>query len=310
MHDELMRHNRRASVLLLVFGFLLLAVIAAALQILLLGGIPTGGGMLGIGAVAMAVAGIGSLIGWWSSDRIALAASKAKPADPNEYRQLHNLVEGLCIASGLTKPRVYVVHDPAPNAFATGRDEEHAAIAVTTGLLERMSRTELEGVLAHELSHIRNKDLLVGTLAVTFASAAVLLSELGLRGALFGGGRRRGGRGGAGAIALVAALVAVVIGPLVVRLVHFAVSRQREYLADASAVELTRNPAGMVAALEHLRQDGTVVRSGTKATSHLWIEEPVDQSKRINRMFASHPPLDDRIARLQALYDPAVRDDG
>jgi heat shock protein HtpX len=254
-------------------------------------------------AVAMA---IGS---YWNSDKIALAVNRAKPADPKVYARLHNLVEGLCIGTGLPMPRLYVIDDPAPNAFATGRNPKHAAIAVTTGLLEKMNRVELEGVLAHELSHIKNYDILVSTLAVVMVGAIALLSDLGLRFMIFGGGRNRdSGGGGANPIVAILALVFIILAPIAATMMQFAVSRRREALADISAVEITRYPPGLIAALEKLHDDHTVVRENNRATAHLWIEEPMDhyagENRRRNRwshLFDTHPPIEERIAALREL---------
>ena len=268
-----------------------------------------GYGVAGL-VIALAIAGASSLFAYWKSDAVALRMSRARPADPVEYARLHNLVEGLCIAAGLPKPRVYVIDDPAPNAFATGRDPRHAAIAVTTGLLEKMNRVELEGVLAHELSHVKNYDILVSTLAVTMVGVIVLLSDWTLRFLWWGGGRRRGGRdngGGPAAILAIVGFVLLLLSPLFAQLMQFAVSRRREALADVSGVSLTRYPPGLISALEKLREDTTVVHSSSRATAHLWIESPLarDPSEgrlsRINRLFDTHPPLEERIAALKEL---------
>ena len=270
-----------------------------------------GYGIAGL-VIALGFAGVSSLFAYWKSDAVALRMSRARPADPVEYARLHNLVEGLCIAAGLPKPRVYVIDDPAPNAFATGRDPRHAAIAVTTGLLEKMNRVELEGVLAHELSHVKNYDILVSTLAVTMVGVIVLLSDWTLRFLWWGGGRRRGGRnngggGGPAAILAVVGFVLLILSPLIAQLMQFAVSRRREALADVSGVSLTRYPPGLISALEKLREDTTVVHSSSRATAHLWIESPLarDPSEgrlsRINRLFDTHPPLEERIAALKEL---------
>jgi heat shock protein HtpX len=261
--------------------------------------------------IAFAVAGASSLFAYWKSDAVALRMSRARPADPVEYARLHNLIEGLCIAAGLPKPRIYVIDDAAPNAFATGRDPRHAAIAVTTGLLEKMNRVELEGVLAHELSHVKNYDILVSTLAVTMVGVIVLLSDWTLRFLWWGGGRRRGNRDGGGggpaaALAIVG-FVLLLLSPLIAQLMQFAVSRRREALADVSGVALTRYPPGLISALEKLREDTTVVHSSSRATAHLWIESPLarDPSEgrlsRLNRLFDTHPPLEERIAALKEL---------
>ncbi|MEJ5254679.1 MAG: M48 family metallopeptidase [Acidimicrobiales bacterium] len=244
---------------------------------------------------------------YWNSDKVALAINRARPADPETYARLHNLVEGLCIATGLPKPRLYVIDDPAPNAFATGRDPKHAAIAVTTGLLEKMNRIELEGVLAHELSHIKNYDILVSTLAVVMVGAIALLSELGMRFFIFGG-RRRDSEGSVGGLVALLALVFIALAPLAATLMQFAVSRRRESLADLSAVEITRYPPGLISALEKLRDDHTVVRENNRATAHLWIEEPMphyqgasQRKSRWSHLFDTHPPIEERIAALREL---------
>lgn len=254
---------------------------------------------------AFVFAGGAAFLSYWKSDSVALAISRAKPADPHEYARLHNLVEGLCIASGLPKPRVYVVDDPAPNAFATGRNPKHAAIAVTTGLLATMNRVELEGVLAHELSHVRNYDILVSTLAVTMVGVVALVADLGVRMLWFGGGRRRGGNNNAGALLGLVALLLLILSPIIAKVMQLAISRRRESLADVSAIEMTRYPPGLISALEKLKQDPTVVQSGSRATEHLWIESPLDEKQgrmsKVNRLFHTHPPIDERIAALREL---------
>lgn len=292
--------NKRKSVLLVAMFVAFIVVLGVAFSYAI------GFGPFGI-VLAVVVAGGMAFGSYWKSDTIALAMSRAEPADPQTYARLHNLVEGLCIASGLPRPRLYVVNDPAPNAFATGRNPQHAAIAVTTGLLDTMNRVELEGVLAHELSHIKNYDILVSTLAVTMVGAAALLSDVGIRFLWFGGGRRAGGDGGNNPVVAIGALVLIVLAPLTARLLQLSINRRREALADMSAVEMTRYPPGLISALEKLRDDGTVVRSGNRATAHLWIEEPVphrDDSQRASRwthLFDTHPPIDDRIAALREL---------
>jgi heat shock protein HtpX len=258
------------------------------------------------------VAGGSAALSYWKSDAVALAVSRAHPASVEEYPRLHNLVEGLCIAGGLPKPRIYVVDDPSPNAFATGRNPKHAAIAVTTGLLERMNRVELEGVIAHELSHIKNYDILVSTLAVTMVGVIAIAADVGLRFMWFGMGRSRNNRNdnqGGGPLAILAVLgfALLILSPIIARIMQAAVSRKRETLADVSGIELTRYPPGLISALEKLRDDYTVVGSTSHATAHLWIEQPqaVEEGEgrmaRINRMFNTHPPLEERIALLREL---------
>ena len=269
--------------------------------------------LLGFGVVgaliALAITAALTIGSYWKSDAVALKVSRAKPADPQEYRRLYNLIEGLTIAAGLPMPRIYIVEDHAPNAFATGRNPKHAAIAVTTGLLEKMNRVELEGVLAHELSHIKNYDILVSTLAVTMVGAIALIADMAIRMLWFTGGRRDDNRDGnpAGAILAVVGFALLILAPLIARLMQFAVSRQRESLADVSGVAMTRYPPGLISALEKLRDDQTVVGSASKATAHLWIEQPTARTReegrmsRINRLFDTHPPLEERIAALKEL---------
>ncbi len=259
--------------------------------------------------VALVVAAALAFTSYWKSDAIALAISRAEPADPQVYRRLYNLVEGLCIAGGLPMPRIYVIRDDAPNAFATGRNPRHASIAVTTGLLEKMNRVELEGVLAHELSHIRNYDILVSTLAVTMVGAVALVSDFAIRFLWWGGGRARDRNrdNPAGALLALFGFLLLVLAPIVAKLLQLAVSRQRESLADLSAVQLTRYPPGLISALEKLRDDDTVTHAASRATAHMWIEHPVPLTKQegrlawLNRLFDTHPPLEERIAALREL---------
>lgn len=301
MFDEIAANKRRSA--LLVVGFFLFVLVIGYVVGLLVGGGPTAI------VIALAVSLVSSVVGYWKSDSIALRVSRARPADPTEYQRLHNLVEGLCIASGLPKPRVYVVDDPAPNAFATGRNPRHAAIAVTTGLLEKLDRVELEGVLAHELSHVRNYDILVGTLAVTMVGAIALVTDVTIRMMWWNGGRvRREGdrRDGANPVAILG-FVLLVLSPIVARAMQAAVSRRRETLADVSACQMTRYPPGLVSALEKLRDDTSTTHAASMATAHLWIEQPLsgvrDEGRLgwFHRMFDTHPPLEDRIALLKEL---------
>jgi heat shock protein HtpX len=289
----------------LVVAFVALVVATAWVVDLLVGY-----GLVGV-LVALVLAGAGAFAAWWKSDAVALAMSHAKPADPVTYARLHNLVEGLCIAGGLPKPRVYVIEDPAPNALATGRNPRHAAIAVTDGLLEKLNRIELEGVIAHELSHVKNYDVLVSTLAVTLVGIIVLMSDWTLRFLWWGGPRHRDDsrdvRSGGGALVAVVGFVLLLLAPLVARLMQLAVSRRREVLADVSGVSLTRYPPGLISALEKLRDDSTVVHSSSRATAHLWIESPMALQEGegrlvwLNRLFDTHPPLEERIEALKDL---------
>jgi heat shock protein HtpX len=304
MYEQIARNKRRTFLMLACF-VLLIALVAIAIGYLF---------QFGVAIVPVAIV-IAIAMAWGSyfySDRIALAASRAKPADGPEYRRYHNLVEGLCIAAGLPKPRLYVVEDPAPNAFATGRNPKHAALAVTTGLLEKMNRVELEGVLAHELSHVKNYDILVTTVAVTAVGAIALMADLGMRFLWFGGraGRRdNNGSGPAGLILVILAFALLLLAPFAAQLMQFAMSRRRELLADASGVQLTRYPPGLISALEKLQADQAVVHEATRATAQLWIESPLDRDQEhegkrgswLNRAFDTHPPLEERIAALKAM---------
>ena len=298
---ELIRANKRRSVALIAGFCVVLGAVGAAF------GLYIGNGLVGT-IVALVFSGGMSMVSYWKADKIALSVSRAYPADPVQYQRLHNLVEGLCIASGLPKPRVYLVDDPAPNAFATGRDPKHAAIAVTTGLLEKLNRVELEGVLAHELSHIRNYDILVSTLAVTLVGAIALLTNIAIRMMWWNGGRvnRDGDRDSGNPLAIVG-LVLLIFAPIIAKAMQAAVSRKRETLADVSACQMTRYPPGLISALEKLRDDVTVTHAATTATAHLWIEQPMsgvgDGGKmgRWNKMFDTHPPLQERIALLREL---------
>ena len=259
-------------------------------------------------AFAFVFAGGASFVSYWNSDKVALSLSHAQPADRATYARLYNLVEGLTIASGLPMPALYIVDDQAPNAFATGRDPKHASIAVTSGLLEKMNRIELEGVLAHELSHVKNYDIRVSSIAVCLVGVVAALSDFGVRMFIFGGSRRSNDNDGGNAITMVLALVVIVLAPFMAMLMQLAVSRKREALADVSAVEMTRYPPGLISALEKLRDDKTSVKSGGRATAHLWIEEPMDhyegdnaKKSRWSHLFDTHPPIEDRIAALREM---------
>jgi heat shock protein HtpX len=299
-YQEIRRNKWRTFVILLAF-VVLIVLVGVAVDILL---------GFGIGGVAIAfVIALGmAFFSYFNSDKVALAVTGAKPADGPEYQRYHNLVEGLCIAAGLPKPRLYVIDDAAPNAFATGRNPKHSALAVTTGLLTLMNRTELEGVVAHELSHVKNYDILASTVAVTAVGTIALLSDLGLRFWIFGGNRDRGdsNSGAIGVVIAIAAMALLILAPLAAYLMQFSMSRKRELLADATGVQLTRYPPGLASALKKLQTDKAVVHHATRATAQLWIESPLDREEgkkgsRLNRMFDTHPPLDERIKLLEAM---------
>ena len=301
MYDLIASNKRRSVFLLLGFSFLLVVTGSAA-------GLVLGNPIVGT-IFALIVSGAMAVISYWNSDKIALKVSRAKPADEVVYKRLHNLVENLCIAGGLPKPRLYVIQDDAPNAFATGRNPKHAAVAVTSGLLEKLDRVELEGVLAHELSHIKNYDILVSTLAVTLVGAVALLTDIAIRMMWWNGGRvsRSNYRGNSSNPLAFVGFALLIIAPLVARMMQATISRRRETLADVSACQLTRYPPGLISALEKLQADSTVTHSASMATAHMWIEQPLsgvrDSGKLagFHKLFNTHPPLSERIALLREI---------
>jgi heat shock protein HtpX len=244
-----------------------------------------------------------SLIGVWGSyygsDRLVLTMTGAKLIQREDAPELFNLIEEIVIASGLPMPKVAIVEDTAPNAFATGRNPEHALIAFTTRILEVMDRDELQGVIAHELSHVANRDTLVSAVAATTAGAIAILSDFMARMMFFGGGRDRRD-GNSNPLLLVVSLLIMILAPMAAMLLKSAISRKRESLADATAVSFTRNPAGLRKALEVLAADSTVVRQKSNAVAHIWIESPLD-GKSLSKLFSTHPPIEERIATLRAM---------
>lgn len=276
-----------------------------------------GGGRFGIGfpiatLIAVAAGTLGAVWSLESGGATVLASSCATPADPADpsNRQILNIVEEMSIASGLPQPRVYIIPDPDPNAFATGKDPDHAVIAVTQGLLARLNREELQAVVAHEMSHVRNYDIRMMTVVAALIGAVMLLSEFGLRSFRFGGGSRRSssnrGGGGGGAILFVVWILAMILAPFIAQVLAMAVSRQREYLADASGAELTRNPLALVSALEKIEAASEPTRSIKKGTAQLCIADPLGSEKNeregvVAELFATHPPITKRIMLLKAM---------
>ena len=301
MHDLISANKRRTALLVVGFVFFLVLVGWAA-------GLYIGSPLWGT-VIALAFSAVAAFGSYWKSDVIALRVSRAVPADPATYQRLHNLVEGLCIASGLPKPAIYVIDDAAPNAFATGRNPRHAAIAVTTGLLDKMNRVELEGVLAHELSHIRNYDILISTMTVTMVGAIALLSDLAIRLMWWNGGRvrRSGDRSDSGNPLAIVGFVLLILAPVIAMILQAAVGRRRETLADVSACQMTRYPPGLISALEKLQADTTVTHAASTATAHMWIEQPLSgvgdagRLSRLHSLFNTHPPLEERIALLREI---------
>ena len=298
---EQIASNRRRTWLLIAGAVILLGAVGYALGLIWQSG-PAG---LVIALVVAIALSIGS---YAYGDRVVLASTRARPVTPDEQPRLHNIVEGLSIAAGIPKPRVYVVPEAAPNAFATGRDPDHASIAVTDGLLKTMSRVELEGVVGHELAHVVDRDILVGTVVATLAGAVILLSEFFTRSWWWGGfrGRRGGDRGGGGAEAIIFAvgIVLLILAPIFAQIIRFSVSRQREYLADAQGALLTRYPPGLASALRKIgAASGIPMHSANNATAHLWLNQPSrvqgEGMGSLERLFSTHPPIEDRIRRLE-----------
>jgi heat shock protein HtpX len=295
--------NRRKTILLIVGAIVLLGAVGYVL------GLWYGSGPAGlVGAVALAlVLSLGSFFG---GDRLVLASTRAREVTPQDQPRLHNIVEGLSIAAGIPKPRVYVIPEQAPNAFATGRNPEHASIAVTEGLLSTMNRVELEGVIGHELAHVVDRDILVGTVVATLVGAVILISEFFMRSWWWGGvrGRRGGDRGGGGIEAIIFAigLVLLILAPIIAQIVRLAVSRQREFLADAQGALLTRYPPGLASALRKIgAASGIPMRSANNATAHLWLNQPSriqgEGMGPLEKLFSTHPPIEERIRRLEEM---------
>jgi len=296
--------NKRKTVLLIFGAIVLLGAVGYALGLW-----AAGSGIYGlVGAVALAI--VLSLGAYFGGDRLVLASTRAREVTPQEQARLHNIVEGLSIAAGTPKPRVYVIPEQAPNAFATGRNPDHASVAVTEGLLSTMNRVELEGVIGHELSHVVDRDILVGTVVATLVGAVVLISEFFLRSWWWGGfrGRRGGDRSGGGIEAIIFAigLVLLVLAPIIGQIIRLAVSRQREFLADAQGALLTRYPPGLASALRKIgASSGIPMRSANNATAHLWLNQPSriqgEGMGPLEKLFSTHPPIEERIRRLEEM---------
>jgi heat shock protein HtpX len=296
MYEQIASNKRKSFFLILFFLCLIFALAWFFGELTDMG--PYGLVLAGVIAIAMT---FGS---YYSSDKIVLAISRAKPVEKKDYPYLYNVVEGLAIAAGLPKPRCYIIDDTAPNAFASGRNPKNSVIVVTKGLLQKLNRVELEGVIAHEMSHIKNYDVLVQTLAVVMVGVVALLSDWILRTFLWGGRRRRSDRGGgnAGAIIIVVGLVLAVLSPLISQLIRLAVSRKREFLADADGALLTRYPPGLASALRKLAADREPLEAANKATAHLYIVNPLKDIKgAVNKLFSTHPPVEERVAALEKM---------
>ena len=284
--------NKRKTIgLLIAMGILMWVLVYAALTFF-------GGSTAGIVPIAVGISLISVWGAFYGSDKLVLKMTGAKLLQEADNPKLFGLVQEVCIASGLPMPKVAIVHDEAPNAFATGRNPEHALIAFTTGILDVMDRDELQGVIAHEMSHVANRDTLVSAVAATTAGAIAIASDILTRMMFFGGSRNRENNNNP--IALVVSLLVLILAPLAALLLKSAISRKREALADATAVSFTRNPAGLRKALEILARDSTVVRQRSNAVAHIWIESPLD-AKSVSKLFATHPPIEERIKTLKAM---------
>ena len=286
--------NRRKTIGLLVgMGVLMWCVVYAALTYF-------GGTGAGIVPIAVGIALISVWGSYYGSDKLVLTMTGAKLIQESDNPKLFDLVQEVTIASGLPMPKVAIVIDSAPNAFATGRNPEHALIAFTTGILDAMDRDQLQGVIAHEMAHVANRDTLVSAVAATTAGAIAIVSDMLTRMMFFGGGRDRNREGGGNPLMLVISLVILILAPLAAVMLKSAISRKRESLADATAVAFTRNPAGLRSALEVLAADSTVVRQRSTAVAHIWIESPLD-AKSVSKLFSTHPPIAERIAVLKSM---------
>jgi heat shock protein HtpX len=299
--------NRRNSIILVAAVTLLLASLGFAI------GYGTTGapeGAIGVTTFAIVLAMLLSIGSYFAGDKLVLASSGAKEVTQQSAPQLMNVVQEMALAGGVPMPKVYLIEDTAPNAFATGRDPKHASVAITTGLLQKLDREELQGVIAHELSHVRNFDIRFALLVAVLVGSIALLADFFLRFTFWGGGRGRSrdrdGGGGLAAILFIVAIVLAIVAPIVARFVQLAVSRQREYLADASGVELTRNIRGLERALAKIAADREVLEVANRATQHLYFTNPIKKfEERSSSMFSTHPSIVDRINRLRQLTGEA-----
>ena len=305
--------NRRKSFLLALLVVAFLAVFGYIIGYVV--GLGSGNeAIFGIGALLIAVAFgfLGAIGSYYGGDQLVLASSHAKEIGPQQAPELFNVVNELAVAAGVPMPKVYIIDDPSPNAFATGRDPQHSSVAITTGLLQKLDREELQGVIGHEMSHVRNYDIRFTLIVGGMVGSIALLAQLFLRYTFwFGGGRNRddnnNGSGGLGAILFIVGIVLAILAPFFTALVQMAVSRQREYLADASSVELTRNPHGLERALAKLAADNEPLHSANGATQHLYIVNPLKKLGGGSALFSTHPPIVDRINRLRQLTgDPPM----
>lgn len=293
-----------------IFAFIAIYVLTQALGIFV-GYEPGGLGYLG---VAFIFSGVSTFVSYYYSDRIVLGISGARPANKEEDRLLRSVVENVCLGAGIAEPKLYVIEDTAPNAFATGRDPDHAVVCVTTGLLMKLDRTELEGVIAHEVSHIRNYDVRLMSLVSVMVGLIALLADWFLRMSFWGRGGRDRDREGAGAIILVLGIIFAILSPIIGQLIQLSISRRREFMADAGSVSLTRQPQGLISALQKISADHEPLEAANKATAHLYIANPFkDYNKSVyterkrsavgwfSGLFNTHPPIDERVKALKEM---------
>lgn len=249
--------------------------------------------------MAVIISVVMSFSSYWHSDKIILSMTNSKPIKKQDHPELYRIVENLSITAGLPMPKVYIINDPSPNAFATGRDPKHGVVCVTQGLLDKLEKSELEGVIAHELSHIGNRDILLGSVIVVLVGLIALLSDLAIRSLFFGRGRRDD-EGNLGVIMLLIGVAAAILAPLAASLLRLAISRKREFLADASGALLTRYPEGLARALEKISQDPISLKTASNATNHLFIASPL-KGKKISKLWMTHPPIEERVKALRQM---------
>ena len=296
IYDAVAANRWRTVALITVFTGLLIALGYVVGEVF-----APGGGVAMVPA-ALGLSGVSATASYFAGDKLVLAQSQARELAAGEETQLRNIVETLSIGLGIPPPRIYLIDDTAPNAFATGRDPKHASIAVTRGLIDKLDRTEIEGVIAHELSHVGNHDIRVMLLVTVLVGTIALLSDWMFRSFAFGGGRRGRDRGGGGGIILIIAIVLAVLTPIIATLIQLAVSRQREYLADASGALLTRYPPGLASALRKIADDKEALEVANKATASLYFANPLkDAPRAMDGLFDTHPPIAERIRRLEAM---------
>jgi len=304
---ELIGKNKRES-WILVFGMIIFVGIIAYVFGLWFGGKQHGSQYaIMFMSFGLVFAMIGALASYFTGTKVIMAVSRARKTTPEQERQLHNIVEEMCIASGLPKPDIYIIDDSAPNAFACGRNPDNSAIAITRGLMVKLNRNELQGVIAHELSHVQNFDILFGTMVSVLVGTIVLMCDLSLRMSLFGGGRRRRSNnndsGQAGAIIAVIAIALMILAPIFVKIIQLAVSRKREFLADSSGAKMTRNPEALASALLKIADDKDPLEAANRGTQHLYIVNPLKGKAHAvsQSLFSTHPPIKERVKRLREM---------